>query len=115
MRELASDGEAVFAPTIIDAEFANALRGLVNRRRISPDEADLAWETFGSLPISTSWERAWAARAIAIARECGLGKIYDAIYLACAEDYDVPLVTADQSFVRSLTPGLRRHVVLLAP
>ena len=102
-----------FAPVFLELECANVLQGLLRRERLTADEADGVWSAFTLLPIEMSWERAWVERARVIAHEARLGKVYDAIYLACAEWYDLPLVTADASFVRSLPARLRERVTLI--
>jgi len=40
-------------------------------------------------------------RALEIARSIGASRIYDSLYLACAEAYGFTLYTCDESFARA--------------
>ncbi len=53
-------------------------------------------------------------RAFAIGVACGV-TIYDALYVALAEKYDIPMVTADAKLIRRMSgdPALARRMVWL--
>ena len=72
------------------------------------------WAAFRSLPIDYAWDPQWAERAIEISRLAGISKIYDSIYLACPEAYDVPLVTCDARFAAALPASLRSRLEVVA-
>ena len=90
-------------PEILYAEIGNAIWSHVHSGKLSPDVAselidDLTRAILEVVPI-----RPYIKRALAIAASVG-HPIYDCIYLAVAESFDVPVVTAD----RRLLVALRR-------
>ena len=72
------------------------------RAAITAAERQQAWREFRELPVSFRWRALFADRALEIAVEARLTKVYDAIYLACADTFDVDLLTCDASFARSV-------------
>ena len=102
------------APHFLQAEFASALRRLEARGAADPRDIMDAWSALRALPIDYSWDRQWVERAIEISRLAGTSKVYDSIYLACAEAYDVPLVTCDARFAAALPASLRSRLELVA-
>ncbi len=87
-----------YAPELIDLEYANALRKLVIRDEVTPEEA-------------RSYLQEWAGNAlIRCSHAMLLPRIWelrdtitpwDAAYVALAEILDVPLVTADRRLARA--------------
>jgi predicted nucleic acid-binding protein len=51
--------------------------------------------------IEYQWDDAWLDRALEIARSIGASRIYDSLYLACAEANNATLYTCDASFVQA--------------
>lgn len=94
--------EAVVAPTLLLVEFSSALLGLQRRQAINADERMAIWDSFRDLPIDYRWQDAWADRAMEMAVDMGLGKVYDCLYLACAEAYRFDLLTCDVRFARAV-------------
>ncbi len=100
--------DLVEVPHIADAEVANALRGLVLRGRVSPDDGAAllhGWMRFESRRHDARplLPRVWALRDVLTA--------YDATYVALAETLGCPLVTADRGLAAA--PGIRCPVRLV--
>ncbi len=94
--------EYVVVPHLVDAEVANALRGLVARGALSEGDAGVrlvAWTRYAARRQSTVGllPRIWGLRETLTA--------YDATYVALAEALDCPLVTCDARLARA--PGPR--------
>ncbi|MFN0095888.1 MAG: type II toxin-antitoxin system VapC family toxin [Dehalococcoidia bacterium] len=102
------------APTFLQLEFASVLRQGEARRSLSREQLELLLRGVQSLPIRYAWEPNWTERALEIARLASQSKIYDSLYVACAEAFDLPLLTCDGRFVNALPPDLRRRVELVA-
>lgn len=82
----------LYAPELIDVEYASALRRFVSRHELSIANASRYVEAWASTPIRRSRHlpllpRIWALRENISA--------YDAAYVALAERLRAPLVTAD--------------------
>lgn len=88
----------VFAPHLVDAEVASALRGMTLGGLVSPDEGRRmmgVWPRLGIIrfamhPLLT---RVWELRENLSA--------YDAVYVALAEELGCALVTADARVARA--------------
>lgn len=92
LRRRLSEPRTLHAPHLIDYEFGNALRGLVNGGKVSLGLAEEAREDFADLrihryPGSATADRVWELRHNYTA--------YDAAYIALAELLDSPLLTGD--------------------
>jgi predicted nucleic acid-binding protein len=111
-RLVAEPGELV-APYLLQAEFASGLRRLESRGLLSTRAADQAWDALMESDIDYRWDTHWVERATAIARRAGLSKVYDSIYLACAETYGFDLYTSDARFCRALGANLPPFVRLI--
>jgi predicted nucleic acid-binding protein len=94
--------ESIHVPHLVDAEVANALRGIVVRGTIDAAAAAAAVQTWRRLgmrryPVVGLLDRIWELRSNLSA--------YDASYVALAEAIGCALVTADVRL--SHAPGLR--------
>lgn len=105
----------LIAPVIVEAEFASALHRLVARGRLSRAARDDSWSEFEELSIEYLWHPSWVRRAMEIAEAAGLSRIYDAIYLACAEAFGFELVTCDGRFARAAGHLSTAPIRLIAP
>lgn len=108
----ASGGDhSLWAPHLIDAEVGQALRRRVAARKLRDDHALDALSRFARLPLrrivhTGLLDRAWQLRHNF--------SFYDGIYVALAEQLEMPLLaldlrlaraTADATSIRVITPG----------
>ena len=87
-----SAAQIVYAPYVLDGEIISALLGLVRGLKISEREADAALSNYRVFPVERQdvlplWARLKSLHANLSA--------YDAQYVALAEAFRVPLITAD--------------------
>jgi predicted nucleic acid-binding protein len=101
-------GEELAAPDLIDLEVLSVLRRLVRGRRMPERRAWLALADLVNLPLDRAphtplLQRCWQLRSAVTP--------YDAAYVALAEAFDCPLLTADLRLSRA--SGLRCVVEVL--
>lgn len=102
LAELLEDGH-LFAPALLDAEVLSVFRRGVLQGKLDVPRAELAIEDLRDWPIERVPHpplllKAWRHRHNVSA--------YDALYVAVAEVYGVPLVTADGPLARAPVPGV---------
>jgi len=102
--------ETLAAPELIDLEVSSVLRRLSLGGRIPARSAELAMSDLVALPLRYVSHRALLPRCCSL-RETFT--IYDASYVALAEQIDAVLVTADIRLSRA--PGLRCAVEVITP
>jgi predicted nucleic acid-binding protein len=95
------------APDLLCVECANILWKKVARRELTTDEADIAAEALEGAEIEIVPMRPYLAAAAALAMELD-HPAYDCMYLAVAERVDLPVVTADDRFVRKVRRSAKR-------
>lgn len=98
------------APHLVDVEVAHALQRMTSRGSLSEDRAHDARFDLATLPLqryehTLLLDRAWELRYSV--------STYDAMYVALAELFDVPLVTCDAALARA--PGIRARIETYAP
>ena len=95
----------LIAPEIILYEVPSAILNAVRRQRLSPSEGLNAVEEFLNLELPTVGSSDvlpnMVRRAYALAEEFGC-RLQDALYLAVAVEFDLPLITADARLYRGL-------------
>lgn len=101
-------GDALFAPAHVDAEIASALRGLARtskamERRAPHALAHLAGLPLRRMPIAPLLDRIWQLRANVT--------VYDAAYIALAEQLGCTLVTCDARLAASSGPRCAIDVI----
>ena len=101
-------GERLSAPELVDLEVASVLRrqvrgGLVDDRRALLALADLSALPLRRAPHPPLLARCWELRDTL--------SIYDAVYVALAEELEVILLTADQRLARATGPRCRIEVL----
>jgi len=102
--------ETLAAPELIDLEVSSVLRRLSLGGRIPPRRAELAMSDLVALPLRRVSHRALLPRCWSLRENL---TIYDASYVALAEQLDTVLVTADVRL--SKAPGLRCVVEVMTP
>lgn len=92
----------LLAPSTLQPEFFNALWQRRRRREMSPEEVAQAWDDFRAGDPATLYDPAdLMPRAAEMVLETGV-IIYDALFLALAEDADTVMVTADDKLLGAL-------------
>lgn len=92
----------LLAPSTLQPEFFNALWQRRRRREMSPQEVVQAWEDFRAGDPATLYDPAdLMPRAAEMVLETGV-IVYDALFLALAEETDTVVVTADDKLLRAL-------------
>ncbi len=82
----------IHAPSLIDVEVTQTLRGLVRGAKIGLSVAERAREELAELSVHRHPDAALLARAWELRDVC---TTYDALYVALAEGLDAKLVTRD--------------------
>ncbi len=102
----------IVAPALLRQETFNAGWRLTRRGLLAAADFESAIRDFDALPIEFVDSPDWVGRALAVARRFDQPNIFDAIYLACAEDLDAELWTCDRRFVASFGANRPRRVFL---
>lgn len=102
-----TEGVELIAPAFATAEIDSVLRNKVVRKELVSDVADAAFHLALRLPIAfesttESRERAWQ-----LAKDLELPTVYDAVYLALAEQRGCEFWTADRKLVERTGSRLR--------
>ena len=100
--------EAVAVPHLVDVEVAQALRGQVQRGRLSGRDAEAALRRWARLGLRRTAIVAFLARVWELRENVSA---YDATYVALAEALDCQLVTADGRLARA--PGARCPITIV--
>ena len=98
------------APELIDLEVSSVLRRLVLSDRLPARRAELALSDLVDLPLRRVSHRVLLPRCWSLRENL---TVYDASYVALAEDLDALLVTADARLSRA--PGIRCAIEVVAP
>ncbi len=98
----------LLAPGTILPEAFNAFWQLHRRSELSREEVREGWTLVSNLPLSLYAPEDLVPRAVELTFETGV-IIYDALFLALAEDAATPVVTADGKLLKALegTPYAR--------
>lgn len=102
----------LLAPGTLLPEGFNAIAQQRRRGLLDEEDATGAWEKLLTAPVYTYAVEDLIERAAAIANETG-AIIYDALFLALAEDTDTVMVTADGKLLRTLESS--RYASLARP
>jgi predicted nucleic acid-binding protein len=95
-------GEKLAAPHAVDLECASALRGLVNGKKLPPDEAERALQLLGKMALKRYVHMPLLPRIWQLRHNMWP---YDAAYVALAEQLDTELMTLDGKI--ATIPGIR--------
>lgn len=102
-------GLELWAPDLVYAESASALRKLVLHRAISAKAGEKALDRLLRLPLAATGT---AALMPAVWRLRGRVTPYDACYVALARRLNAPLVTADERLARAFARSRDRVIAL---
>jgi predicted nucleic acid-binding protein len=107
--DLAWRGEAaLFAPALALAEAAQVLRKKERAGYLSADESDAIRAEILGLPIDFSGHRDLLDIAVPIARDRDL-TVYDALFLALADERRAELITADEALCGGRRRGSKKR------
>ncbi len=96
------------APRLWLSETTSAIRFLISRKEINPDEGDEALRTMHNLRVEIIDEdEELSLRALELAGKLGQSKAYDAFYLALAEKLVVDFWTLDERLVNRCRKDLK--------
>jgi len=101
-------GESLLAPELVDIEVVSAFRQLLGRAELSPHRVELALADLRSLPLRRVSLRMLTFRCWELRDNL---TPYEAAYVAVAELFGVPLLTADTALARA--PGINCVIEVL--
>lgn len=101
LRERIGQERRIHAPSLIDAQVASAIRGLLRTSkvsRISEERAEQMLADFSALPLSRYPMLPYVCDVLTLRENY---TVYDAFYLVLAKSLAMPLLTCDQKFARA--------------
>ena len=108
LRERVGQHRYVHAPALIDAEVASAIRGLMltskPEARINVSRAEEMIADFADLPVLRYPMLAHIPRVLALRDNL---TAYDAFYVALADALDMPLLTDDRKYAKTVGGAAR--------
>ena len=96
------DQDNPFGPPLLYAEVPSVLRQAVFSGRVTPEEGDLAFDTFCDMDIALSTRGGLHILAWRLAKLHRLSRVYDAMYLAAAQAEGCELWTLDRRLVNAV-------------
>ena len=93
----------LFGPPLLYDEVPSVLRQAVFSGRVTPEEGDLAFDTFCDMDIALSTTGDLHIAAWRLAKLHRLPTVYDAIYLAAAQAEDCELWTLDRRLFNAVS------------
>jgi len=99
-------GEPIVAPTLLPIEVANVMRQRMVREHLSLADATQLFSQFLRFPITYPAADHLSLRALSLAATYNLPAVYDAQYLALAEELSCPLWTADRRLLHAVLSKL---------
>ncbi len=102
LKRAESEEVGLLAPSTIYPEFFNALWWQHRREGLPLEELRASWEQFAADPVLLYAPEDLMHRAAAMALDSGGVIIYDALFLALAEDAQTSMITADDKLLRAL-------------
>jgi predicted nucleic acid-binding protein len=95
-------GQTLYAPLHFQSEVVNTIHKHWHQGNITADEADQALSQFFQLPFVLVSSEELYQSAVLLAREQGIGVIYDSMYAVLAESLDAEFWTNDRRFIRQV-------------
>ena len=102
------DGASLVTPELMDAEVLSVLRKTVLQGRLEEERARMAVDDLIRWPLTRVPHRKLVRRAWYHYRNV---TAHDALYVACARRYGIPLLTADSRLARASGLGIAIHDV----
>lgn len=106
VQEWALSGVRPVAPPLLVVEASNAFYLRVRLAQLTIEEAGALLEALLSIGVELQEEPSTYQRALTLAHQLNLPALYDAQYLALAEQRGCPLWTADQRLVNAVRASL---------
>ena len=109
---LAEDGLAAFrrfalhAPTLMWSEVGSALSQMRQRSDINETNVEGALDRLAVAPIEAHESSGLIREAVALARQLGWAKSYDAEYIVLARSLGAPLTTVDAKLSRAVATAV---------
>jgi predicted nucleic acid-binding protein len=100
LRHAAFDQEDLHAPEICDLEVASFLTRELRARRLSPTRVAEAASDYVAFPLTLHSHRPLLRRCLGLSENF---TVYDASYVALAEQLDAPFLTLDRALARAVT------------
>jgi predicted nucleic acid-binding protein len=98
--------QRILAPPLLPIEVASLIRQRMRRVGLALPQAVELFEQFLAISVTTSSPPGLTQRALAIADQYGLPAVYDAHYVALAEDLHCDLWSDDQRLLRAVGVAL---------
>jgi predicted nucleic acid-binding protein len=98
----AATGSSCLCPDVFDTECAAGIVKAVRQGRLRKDLIERTWTQLADLPLERRSSRLVGSEALNIALGHGISA-YDAMYVALSRMAGLPLVTADDRLVRTLS------------
>ena len=102
VRASTQTGERIVAPAVLIMEVTNTIRRRMLRDHISLSQASRLLGQFAAVPITIAGPEAFSERALALADSHKLPAVYDAYYVALAEQVGCELWTDDHRLLSAL-------------
>jgi predicted nucleic acid-binding protein len=102
-------GKPLWIPHLADAEVGHVLRRAVHLGELSANAARAALQALAEMPLMRVAHRPLLSRAWRLQANMSF---YDALYVALAEQLDVPLLTLDARMASA--PGIRAKVEVIS-
>ena len=96
-------------PALCDIELASVLRRLLLEGRLSVDRAVDALDDLQDMPLTRHGHQLLVARVLALRENFS---VYDATYVALAEQLDASLLTGDKALARAVRAHLGLSVIV---
>jgi predicted nucleic acid-binding protein len=101
--DTAIDEDEAVGPDLVHTEVASALARRLRAGDLGQSEADRAIELLSVMPLDIAPARVLTKRAWELRDRV---RVADGFYVACAELFEVPLVTCDGRLARAPLPGV---------
>jgi len=106
MADAKKQGRKPIAPVFLEVEVDSTLRKKVTQGKITPDEADRAFQAAMGVPVILMRLAGQRKRTWELSKRFSLGHVYDAVYLALADLRGCEFWTADEKLYNAVKSEL---------